>query len=197
MKTVRLDDPYADELLWIVRDPKVVMSQGLRDQVFSQLYVPPVVVVPPGGSVPASIPPFGKVIVLPWEWGKLPPAIDTMYDPRGPMTPHGLIVVPFVPQPTRLSGGVSIAAYDGTMQGCVRACSISTHPGDFSQPLPWTRYGHDTGIQFGVGTADRGLPVLTAGTQYYLNVASMNERGEWTAPDAGDIRMRISPPYSL
>lgn len=160
------------------------------------IVVPPVitppVVTPPTGT-PSSIPPFTHVINREWVYGTPFPKLDTYNAPDGPLTPHGLVVVAFTPQADPLGHGVSVTAYPGTMIGCDSACSISTVPGDFGQPFPWTRYGWDTGIQFFVSpVAQRGAPSLIPGVRYYINIANINAAGQCTAVDAGDIRVEMS-----
>ncbi len=183
MKTVKLDDPQAEELLWIVRDPKIVMSQGLRDQVFAALYVPPAV-VPPAWIAPPALTSYDPVTALEAQWGQ-PFTRDLSMGPRG------MVTVSFIAGQSTQSGSASVAAYPGTMRGRDRKISIGTSPGDFSQAWPWSLVGYDTGMYFNViPTQARGVPSLTPGVRYYLSLANIDTR----PLDTSDIRLAIHWP---
>ena len=150
--------------------------------------VPPVITVPSGVS--ASVPGFASTIIYELDWGGH--FLRDTYPYGQTAVPRWAVIVGFT---TPASGTIlaSVAPYPGTMSGCWRACSISENPGDFSKPDPWTRRGFDSGIQAVVSTSPvRGTAALKPYTRYFLNLASIDEYGQWTAPDAGDLRLEIT-----
>ncbi len=176
MPTITLSDACASELRAALAATPAVYT--------------PVVTIPPVITPPASAPGFTSVVNYDMAWGGH--FLRDTYPYGQTSTPKWAVVVSFTAGAVGTTLTASVAPYPGTMQGCWRACAISEIPGDFSKPGLWTRRGYDAGIQAVVGPGSRGLLGLNPYTHYYLNFASIDENGNWTAPDAGDIRLEIT-----
>ncbi len=178
--------------------PTITISEACRAELHAATApttpIDPPIIRPPDPPVtpPGSAPGFTSVINYDLEWGGAKFLRDTY--PYGlTATPKWAVVVGFTTGPVGGTLTASVAPYPGNMQGCWRACAISELPGDFSKPGLWTRHGYDAGIQAAVALAPmRGLLVLAPNTRYFLNLASIDEQGNWTAPDAGDMRLEIT-----
>ncbi len=194
MKTVSFNDPAFNELC---AGPLPAGLSAATNAEYRAAFPAPVVIPPPDGGIPGTIPGFDHVQHYLWDWNNAGGGGMSFYtgpdqqgrvNPQGPIGLNGIVVIECVPFATPGVGDISIAPYPGGSQA--RTVSISTVPGDFSMPLalPWIvngvnrgvcrRKGYDQGIQFTVGP---NLPEvyanLIAGERIYINICNRDAYG--------------------
>jgi hypothetical protein len=127
----------------------------------------PVVPMPPTPG-PQTVTGYSRVFWHEWpdDSVKLPP-INTI-DEGGISEPDQLIVIAFTPT---IGGSASISPWPNDGTYVEQRVSISTIPGDLSQPFPYARHGQNVGIQWQVGGVSRVNCILEPGVRVYLNFA--------------------------
>lgn len=155
-----------------------------------------------GAGISCAAQGFSKTMSYNWDWaperGKF---VQTYNDSQGPIGNNGIVVIAFTATAVgTANGSITISEYPANSVnplGITRAVAISEQPCDFSgTTLQYgTKFGVNAGNSFTVEpTALRGVPKLTVGKQYYLNIANRDSTGHGTCSGQCEVRIQATHP---
>jgi hypothetical protein len=149
------------------------------------------------GGISCAAQGFNRTMSYSWNWATGNQFVQTYNDGQGPLGANGMIVIAFTPTADVTDGNITISEYPGGI-GTTRAVVISTQPCDIGGGSAATvqygaKFGYNIGNAFTVAPKSlRGVAKLTAGTQYYINIANRDSTGVGTCISQCEVRVNAT-----